>query len=66
MRLNFKAIAKRLQEPSTYVALGALGALFGVPALEDLGAPENAQAAAELGSFVALWLGVVLSERVPR
>lgn len=55
-----KKTLRRFREPSTWTALGAMGGIFGVPALAALGAPEVAGVAA---SLFALALGVVLPEK---
>lgn len=57
-----KNTLKRFREPSTWTALGALGGIFGVPALAAVGVPEVAGVAA---SVVSLLLGVVLPESKP-
>lgn len=54
-----KAI-KRLKEPSTWAAFGALGAVFGVKELAAFGIPE---VATTFASVAALLAGIFLPER---
>lgn len=55
-----KNFLQRVKEPSTWTAIGAIGALFGVPQLALLGVPETATLFASLAALLA---GVFLPER---
>lgn len=59
MATTVRKVANRFKEPSTWVALGSIGALFGVAPLAALGIPETATT---MASLAALLLGMVLPE----
>lgn len=51
---------QRFTEPTTYIALGALGGIFGVKELATFGVPEVATTAA---SVAALLAGIFMREK---